>query len=69
MKHQFTSEDCSKGGRAIVQKYGREYMAAIGSKGFQAAIISIAGRQELSITHFNPFRNLLRNLKASKGSK
>jgi len=51
------------GGKATFAKYGKEHMKHIGSLGFQATIISLATKQNISPTYKgNPFRNLLHNL-------
>ena len=59
------------GGRALVEKYGTEHMARIGSKGFWATMNALADRQEISprTPGVNPFKNLLSNLKAAKARR
>jgi hypothetical protein len=64
------AEIARKGGLALVKKYGAEYMAQIGSRGFYAAIESISARNPVeNLSNVNQFRHLLRNLKAGKEKK
>lgn len=64
-RHVFTTAERRKGGRALVDKRGSEYMAEIGSRGFWAMMSSLAERQEVK-TPFH-FRGVLDKLKAKKG--
>lgn len=38
MRYKLTTSDCSKGGQAVLERYGREHMAFIGRLGFQATV-------------------------------
>jgi len=61
-------EAARKGGQALVEKYGREYMAKIGSRGFWACMDALAVRQTIEprTPGMNPYKNLLKNLMAAK---
>lgn len=65
------SEAGRLGQKALRAKLGDSYnkhMAELGKRGFQATIISLASRQDIPVDlNYNPFRHLLRNLKANKG--
>lgn len=65
------SEAGKLGQKALREKLGDDYsnhMAELGKLGFQATIIALAGRQIIPVNlDYNPFRNLLRNLKNGKG--
>ncbi len=68
MTHQ---ESGRLGGQALVKKYGVEHMRRIGSRGFWATMEALAFKQTIEprTPGVNPYRNLLRNLKAKKGVK
>lgn len=67
------TEAAKKGQKALREKLGDDYnehMRQLGKKGFQATILALAERQEIPVDlNYNPFRNLLRNLKNGKGVK
>jgi general stress protein YciG len=68
MRHKFTKAECSRGGKTLVETHGREHMVNIGKQGWQNVLSALATRQNIPIDYKggNPFRNLLRNLKAAK---
>jgi len=61
------SEAGKLGQKALRERLGDGYskhMSELGKLGFQAVIIALAERQEIPVDlNYNPFRNLLRNLK------
>ena len=63
------AEAGSLGGLATYKRYGSKHMKSIGSKGFWTTLFNLAQRQKLTprTPGVNPYRNLLRNLKAKKG--
>jgi len=71
LRHKFTPEECRRGGQTTVERYGTAHMQDIGKRGFWAMLEAVAERQwdTLGVTGSNPFRNILRNLKAKKGGR
>ena len=54
------------GGLKTLERHGIEHFRRAGSKGFWATLNALAQRQTLGQSAVNPYRHLLRNLKARK---
>jgi hypothetical protein len=72
-KEKMTKSEVAKLGQAgLRRKLGdrySDYMTELGKRGFHATIIALAERQNIPANlNYNPFRNLLHNLKAKGGN-